>query len=150
MTPAPSPSRIPGRFSDCSPRPLPQGFLWSGAAAGSRGWSFRRAPRRAPSLLRPGRRRWWLPGALVVAAIALTSIGLAGPRLRVSRRQDLSVEGIDIVVALDLSTSMQAADFRPKDRITVAKEVLKSFIASRQTTASGWWSSPARRTRSAR
>lgn len=82
-------------------------------------------------------RLWWLPGALLVAAVALTSIGLAGPRLRASRRQDLSVEGIDIVVAFDLSTSMLAADFRPKDRITVAKEVLKNFIDSRQNDRIG-------------
>lgn len=82
-------------------------------------------------------RLWWLPGVLLIAAIILTSIGLAGPRLRASRRQDLSVEGIDIVVAFDLSTSMLAADFRPKDRITVAKEVLKNFIESRQNDRIG-------------
>lgn len=82
-------------------------------------------------------RLWWLPGALLVAALALTSVGLAGPRLRTSRRQDLAVEGIDIVVAFDLSTSMLAADFRPRDRITVAKEVLKSFIESRQNDRIG-------------
>jgi Ca-activated chloride channel homolog len=74
---------------------------------------------------------WWLPGALLIAALACTSIGLAGPRRRASRAQDLAVEGIDIVVAFDLSTSMLAADFRPKDRITVAKEVLKNFIEGR-------------------
>src|SRR5207248_8665151 len=71
------------------------------------------------------------------AALALTSVGVSGPRLRASRRQDLSVEGIDIVVAFDLSTSMLAADFRPKDRIPVAKEGLKSFIASRQNDRIG-------------
>lgn len=89
--------------------------------------------------LKPSRwaRLWWLPGALLIATVTLTSIGLAGPRLRASRRQDLAVEGIDIVVAFDLSTSMLAADFRPKDRITVAKEVLRSFIASRQNDRIG-------------
>lgn len=89
--------------------------------------------------IKPSRwaRLWWLPGALLVLTLVLTAIGLAGPRLRQSRRQDLSVEGIDIVVAFDLSTSMLAADFRPKDRITVAKEVLKSFIESRQNDRIG-------------
>ena len=69
----------------------------------------------APVGLKPSRwaRIWWLPGGLVIAALALTSLGLAGPRLRTSRRIDLSVQGIDIVVAFDLSTSMLAADFRP-------------------------------------
>jgi len=82
-------------------------------------------------------RLWWLPGALLVVALVLTSIGLAGPRLRGVRQRDLAVEGIDIVVAFDLSTSMLAADFRPKDRITVAKEVLKNFIQSRQNDRIG-------------
>ncbi len=81
-------------------------------------------------------RVWWLPGALLIAAVVLTTLGLSGPRLRGARR-DLSVEGIDIVVAFDLSTSMLAADFRPKDRITVAKEVLRNFIASRQNDRIG-------------
>jgi Ca-activated chloride channel family protein len=49
----------------------------------------------------------------------------------------LSVEGIDIVVAFDLSSSMLAADFRPKDRISVAKDVLKRFIESRQNDRIG-------------
>ena len=35
------------------------------------------------------------------------------------------------MVALDLSTSMEAADFRPQNRLYVAKEVLTEFIASR-------------------
>ena len=93
----------------------------------------------APLGLRPSRwaRIWWLPGGLAIAALALTSVGLAGPRLRTSRRIDLSVQGIDIVVAFDLSTSMLAADFRPKDRISVAKDVLKSFISSRQNDRIG-------------
>jgi len=82
-------------------------------------------------------RLWWLPGGLSIAALALTAVGLSGPRLRASRRIDLSVQGIDVVVALDLSTSMLAADFRPKDRLTVAKEVLRSFIASRQNDRIG-------------
>jgi len=93
----------------------------------------------AARALRPSfwARLWWLPGTLLIAAVALTSLGLAGPRLTTSSRKDLSVEGIDIVVAFDLSTSMLAADFRPKDRITVAKEVLRNFIASRQNDRIG-------------
>ncbi len=104
-----------------------------------RAWMPRLVVPSAPVALRPSRwaRLWWLPGALVIAALALTAVGLAGPRLRVSRRIDLSVQGIDIVVAFDLSTSMLAADFRPKDRISVAKEVLKNFISSRQNDRIG-------------
>lgn len=82
-------------------------------------------------------RLWWLPGTLLALALALVVLGLAGPRLRGAMRRDLSVEGIDIVVAFDLSSSMLAADFKPKDRITVAKEVLKEFIRSRQNDRLG-------------
>ncbi|MFL5422683.1 MAG: vWA domain-containing protein [Myxococcales bacterium] len=97
-------------------------------------------PTIAPALaIRPSiwSRLYWLPGAAVALALFLTSIGLAGPRLRSSHRADLGVEGIDIVVAFDLSTSMLAADFRPKDRVSVAKEVLKNFIASRRNDRIG-------------
>ena len=84
-------------------------------------------------------------------ALLLTAIALAGPRSSSAQRRDLSVEGIDIVVAFDLSTSMLAADFRPKDRITQAKEVLKEFINSRQNDRIGLVVFlPPRRTRSAR
>lgn len=121
------------------------GLFLAGAAAALLVQRRRRLPRlvlpssAAALSLEPSvwARLWWLPGALLVATLFLTSIGLAGPRLRASRRQDMAVEGIDIVVAFDLSTSMLAADFRPKDRITVAKEVLKSFIASRQNDRIG-------------
>jgi Ca-activated chloride channel family protein len=82
-------------------------------------------------------RLWWLPGALGLAALFLCAVALAGPRSRGAQRRDLSVEGIDIVVAFDLSSSMLAADFRPKDRVTVAKEVLKEFIAGRQNDRIG-------------
>ncbi|XXF76517.1 VWA domain-containing protein [Myxococcaceae bacterium GXIMD 01537] len=68
---------------------------------------------------------------LRVAAVAAAVIAIARPQARDSRVRDLSVEGIDIVVALDLSTSMEAGDFRPQNRLHVAKEVLAEFITNR-------------------
>jgi Ca-activated chloride channel family protein len=41
------------------------------------------------------------------------------------------VEGIDVVIAFDLSSSMKAADFVPQSRLHVAKEVLKAFVGRR-------------------
>jgi Ca-activated chloride channel family protein len=73
----------------------------------------------------------WLPQALVVAAIALVAAALARPQGVERRAEDAAVEGIDIVVALDLSTTMQAADFEPQNRLHVAKEVLRDFIGRR-------------------
>jgi len=72
----------------------------------------------------------WLPPVLRAVAIALAVVALARPQTRDAGR-DLSVEGIDIVLALDLSSSMEAGDFRPNNRLFVAKEVLNEFISSR-------------------
>jgi Ca-activated chloride channel family protein len=41
-------------------------------------------------------------------------------------------EGVDIVLALDLSRSMDAEDFRPNNRFHVARENLKSFVGRRE------------------
>lgn len=79
----------------------------------------------------PLSRLGWLPAALLAAALALAAVALARPRARAAVPEEVAVEGIDIVVALDLSTSMRALDFEPVNRIFVAKQVLKDFIARR-------------------
>ncbi|ATB49803.1 vWA domain-containing protein [Corallococcus macrosporus] len=80
-----------------------------------------------------GLRTYLLPLLPLLRAAAVTAavLAIARPQVRDSRVRDLSVEGIDIVVALDLSTSMEAGDFRPQNRMHVAKEVLSEFIANR-------------------
>ena len=62
-------------------------------------------------------------------AIALLIIALARPQSSSSRR-DVTIEGIDIVMALDVSGSMLAMDLKP-DRLEAAKEVASEFIAGR-------------------
>jgi len=62
-------------------------------------------------------------------AITLLIIALARPQTSLSR-QDVSVEGIDLVLALDVSGSMQAMDFKP-DRLEAAKAVAVEFIDGR-------------------
>ena len=52
----------------------------------------------------------FLPWALRVAALALLVLALAGPR-KVSIDSKISTEGLDIVLALDVSGSMAAEDF---------------------------------------
>ncbi len=79
----------------------------------------------------------WILPALRIAAFVLAVIALARPQERDSRIKDLSVEGIDIMIALDLSTSMEAADFRPNNRLHVAKEVLTEFLAGRSNDRIG-------------
>ena len=70
-----------------------------------------------------------LPFALRAAAFALLVVALARPQ-DAERFSHTSTEGIDIMLAIDVSGSMLARDFKP-DRITAAKEVAASFIADR-------------------
>jgi Ca-activated chloride channel family protein len=73
----------------------------------------------------------WLPFALETAALLLLVIALARPQ-RIVRLSSSDRFGIDIVVALDASGSMAAEDFRPRNRFTVAKELIGDFISRRQ------------------
>ena len=70
-----------------------------------------------------------VPGWLRLTAIALFIIALARPQ-SVSSKQNVSTEGIDIVLLLDLSGSMLAEDFTP-NRIEAAKQVADEFIDGR-------------------
>ncbi|MGC9317448.1 MAG: VWA domain-containing protein [Armatimonadota bacterium] len=65
---------------------------------------------------------------LSVMALALMIVGMARPR-RLEEVVSVSSEGIDIVLALDISGSMRAEDFQPRNRFNVAKSVLQRFIA---------------------
>lgn len=70
-----------------------------------------------------------LPFALRTAAFALLIVALARPQ-HVEQNVRNNSEGIDIMLAIDVSASMLACDFDP-DRITAAKELAGSFIADR-------------------
>jgi Ca-activated chloride channel homolog len=67
---------------------------------------------------------------LRLAAIALFVVAFARPRHGTETRESSS-EGIDIMLCLDVSTSMQAEDFKPNNRLFVAKEEMKKFISKR-------------------
>lgn len=66
---------------------------------------------------------------LRVSALTLIIIALARPQSSTSR-QDVTVEGIDIVLALDVSGSMLAEDFKP-NRLEAAKDVARDFLNQR-------------------
>ena len=70
-----------------------------------------------------------VPFVLRCAAMAALIVALARPQsAEYGTRTD--AEGIDIVLAIDISGSMLARDFKP-DRISVAKEVAASFVGDR-------------------
>ena len=77
--------------------------------------------------------RYWLrhlPFALRTVAVALIIIALARPQ-DVEHHSQTTSEGIDIMLAIDVSGSMLARDFKP-DRITAAREVAGNFIVDRR------------------
>lgn len=75
-------------------------------------------------------RIWWLPDGLRLFALAMFVFALARPQIMGAPESD-EAEGIDIVLALDTSGSMRAADFQPKDRMTVAKASIEAFVKAR-------------------
>jgi Ca-activated chloride channel family protein len=85
-----------------------------------------RAPARGAWILG----RTTMAGLLVAAAIVPLAVSAARPQEVLSRRLERA-EGVDLVVALDVSGSMAALDFRPTDRLGVAKEVIGRFIDRR-------------------
>lgn len=76
-----------------------------------------------------------LPFVLRCMAIALIIVAIARPQ-SAEDNQTVSTEGIDIVMAIDVSTSMLARDFKP-DRLTAAKEVASKFILERRNDRLG-------------
>ncbi len=74
--------------------------------------------------------RLHLPFYARLLAFACLVVALARPQLGYALEESLT-EGIDIEIVLDISGSMGAEDFRPKDRLTVAKRVVREFVAGR-------------------
>jgi Ca-activated chloride channel family protein len=105
----------------------------------ARGFLFKaRAPRlrvsRGADLRLVGRKGWRVMlkdclTAFRVTAVLLLGGALMGPQ-SIHARDSTEVEGIDIVLALDLSLSMKAADIRP-NRFTATQYVVDHFIGRR-------------------
>ena len=76
-----------------------------------------------------------LPALLRIAALCLIVVCIARPRSS-SQTEKIDTEGIDIILAMDVSTSMLARDFTP-DRINAAKDIAMEFIAQRPSDRMG-------------
>lgn len=104
-------------------------------------WGTRHLPRSALLFSRAGTLRKMagatssrlarVPALLRGAVVVLLILALAAPRTGASV-VDADAEGIAIVIALDISSSMLAEDFEPKNRLTVAKEQVAAFIRGRE------------------
>ena len=70
--------------------------------------------------------------------LVLAGMIIAASRPRAgARAENQTSEGINIVLTIDLSSSMLAQDFQPQNRIEVAKDVVKKFIAARTSDRIG-------------
>ena len=82
--------------------------------------------------------RYWLrhaPFVLRLLVVALVIFAMARPQSS-EESQNVNAEGIDIVMALDISGSMLARDFSP-DRLTAAQDIGSKFIIARPTDRIG-------------
>jgi Ca-activated chloride channel family protein len=104
-------------------------------------WLWLRARRRAAMGASTGAQMAGLPGTLRVTAMkalpwawalgmALLVLALARPRMGHSYREQVT-RGVDIMLVLDCSGSMASEDFKPRNRLWVAKDVVKDFIERR-------------------
>jgi Ca-activated chloride channel homolog len=105
--------------------------------------AWMRGRRRVPVLLVPFAAAWYRPSlaapsrwpaAFAFAGLALLVCALARPQ-RVEDKREVRSEGYDIVLAVDLSTSMRAEDYQRNgerlNRLQAIKPVIQAFIEQR-------------------
>ena len=76
-----------------------------------------------------------LPFAFRILALVLIIVAIARPRSS-QEMERIDTEGIDIILAMDVSTSMLARDFQP-DRINASKDIAIEFISQRPSDRMG-------------
>ncbi|MBD3392294.1 MAG: VWA domain-containing protein [Chitinivibrionales bacterium] len=88
------------------------------------------------SIIRRAAPGWTVRGrhalfALRLIGTGLLIIALARPQ-KGNTEEEVSTEGVDIMLVLDISTSMKALDFKPKNRLHVAKMRIAEFVQKRK------------------
>ncbi len=71
-----------------------------------------------------------LPLALKIMAIIFAILALARPQV-MSTKIKKNIEGIDIMITLDISDSMLIEDMQPENRLEASKKIIKEFIEER-------------------
>ena len=79
---------------------------------------------------------FWLPSGLKFLALALAIFALARPQM-VDTKIKRNVEGIDIMITLDISDSMLIEDMLPENRLECSKAMIEKFIEGRSSDRIG-------------
>jgi Ca-activated chloride channel family protein len=99
-------------------------FIWFLRARQLAGYGEKR------TLLRmiPGRSRvkYWLRGSIILLALAALIIAYANPKIG-TKFEEVTRSGIDLIVAVDVSSSMRAEDIQP-NRISAAKKEVQNLV----------------------
>ena len=77
-----------------------------------------------------------IPSLLRVLIFSLFVFALARPQV-INREREHETKGVDIILSMDISGSMLAEDFKPENRLVVAKQEAKKFIQSRENDRIG-------------
>lgn len=77
-----------------------------------------------------------VPFMLRLFGAGLLIVALARPQ-RGTSEEEVTTEGVDIMLVLDVSFSMRSLDFQPNNRLFVAKETVKDFIKKRRNDRMG-------------
>ncbi len=77
----------------------------------------------------------WLPWLRAIALAAFI-VAVAQPRSG-ARTERVSSDGIDVILTVDISSSMLAEDFQPQNRLEVAKDKVKRFVMGRKSDRVG-------------
>jgi Ca-activated chloride channel homolog len=106
-------------------------YAWQARRHARSAVAFSRAPLLGSLATRADAAIARMPGWLRAAALAALIIALAGPRSGAAAVND-ETHGIAIMLVVDISSSMLAEDFTPRNRLQVAKQMTAEFVAGRQ------------------
>ncbi len=110
-------------------------------------WAYHQSRKKAPTIqfsslqiIKGLGRGWrtrflWVPPVILVFGIGLLIVGLARPQ-RADTKVRKNVEGIDIMLVLDVSDSMLIEDMKP-NRLEASKAMLTEFVKRRSTDRLG-------------
>ena len=111
-------------------------------------WNYWQRKRKVPSLqfsalqliksIRPSPRTRLMavPTILKTLALILALMALARPQ-EANTKVKKNIEGIDIVICLDVSDSMLIEDMKPMNRLEAAKETIRQFVEKRSSDRIG-------------